>query len=768
MHVAGTGIFWTTIAIVTITLFLVTLIGRLWSGFFPRPFQPQARFYLAPVLGLSTLIIVASLAGRFLPFGGSMIVPLLTLFFLVLAIVMEKKRRRAFEHALTVSLFGMVCGVSVLAPLFVYGAMNAHNDTFTYLVHGNWLQEHAFSEVITPEAMTPQNSQIGVYQHGNFRMGGSYLLGFMQGLFHIRWSYEVYPSIVITALASCLFALGFLLFRLLAPFSRSNRLMLLALPAFSFGGLVFGANMGFMPQTVGLASGSALVFAIGHLFQWTTATKSSRSVVARAAIPLSLLFTASVMAYSEFAPFLLASMLGSAALLALRYRVWSNLLLLVVILLGLSALLLNTEIVRSYMALKEQSNAIVGSPVEWSLPGFFAHALGVHGGAWEAFQWANPEKEGSRSFFAGWFLLVLVTLIVLGGSRALRHSASRPPLMPAAIVLLLSLCGLLYFRYLVPSPFPTGVGQSWSQFKLSEWVNPFMMALLLCCMAALRVGREKLFDRSLRVLFMMTLTIATITSLERIRPLMSYYKGVHDLNRFYIDFRNMVLAASPKHERIYLDLGGNDLKFRQMAALYLFDREVASDWHDDGYIYQMLSPQSGIQKLRQGDLLVEPIGPNCWLSEGKEIGPFRTGMFNGHPGRIRIASITGAYDCENDGKNRWYWVEKKIDFTLESSPLSKQNIRTKLSFGYQTRGNQTLTVQIINHNRSSRKYLLKSAGMGIERFDQLLDLSPDEIENISIETDGKATPLGNGDNRVAAWVIRDVQITPAFDNQNSL
>lgn len=768
MHVAGTGIFWTTIGTVTLTLSLVTLIGRLWSVFFPRMFQPQARFYLAPVLGLSTLIIVASLAGRLLPFGGSMMVPLLTLFFLVLAIFIEKERRRAFEHALTVSLFGIVCGVSVLVPLFVYGAMNAHNDTFTYLVHGNWLQEHAFSEVITPEAMTPQNSQIGVYQHGNFRMGGSYLLGFMQALLHIRWSYEVYPSIVITALASCLFALGFPLFRLLAPFSKSKRFMLLALPAFSFGGLVFGANLGFMPQTVGLAAGSALIFAIGHLFAWATATKRSRAVIARTAIPLALLFTGSVMAYSEFAPFLLASMLGSAVLLALRYRAWSNLLLLVAILLGLSALLLNTEILRSYMALKQQATAVNGSPLEWSIPGFLAHALGVHGGVYEAFQWSNPEKIGSRSFFVGWFLLVLVTLIVIGGSRALRHSNRRPPLMPAALLLLFSLFGFLYFRYVVPAPFPTGVGQSWSQFKLSEWVNPFMMAILLSSMAAFRVGREKLFDRSLRVLFMITLTIATITSLERIRPLMQYYQGVHDLNRFYLDFRHTIIASSPKHERVYLDLGGNDLKFRQMATFYLFDREVVSDWHDDGYIYQMLSPQSGIQKLRQGDLLVEPIGPNCWLSEGKEIGPFRTGIFNGHPGRIRIASITGAYDCEHDGRNWWYWVEKKVDLTLLSSMVSKQKIRTKLSFGYQTRGNQTLTLQIITRDKRCQEYLLKSSGNFIERFERVFAIPPDEIEKISIETDGKATPLGNGDNRVAAWVIRDVQITPAFHNQNSL
>jgi len=45
-------------------------------------------------------------------------------------------------------------------------------------------------------------------------------------------------------------------------------------------------------------------------------------------------------------------------------------------------------------------------------------------------------------------------------------------------------------------------------------------------------------------------------------------------------------------------------------------------------------------------------------------------------------------------------------------------------------------------------------------FDQVIDLPPIELAGISIETDGKASPLGNGDTRMAAWIVSNVTITP--------
>ena len=74
------SIFWTTLLSVAAVLGLATLIGRAWGGLFPYRLRGAARFYLAPVLGLATLTIIASLLGRILPLGNSVLDDLESLF----------------------------------------------------------------------------------------------------------------------------------------------------------------------------------------------------------------------------------------------------------------------------------------------------------------------------------------------------------------------------------------------------------------------------------------------------------------------------------------------------------------------------------------------------------------------------------------------------------------------------------------------------------------------------------------------------------------
>jgi hypothetical protein len=135
-------------------------------------------------------------------------------------------------------------------------------------------------------------------------------------------------------------------------------------------------------------------------------------------------------------------------------------------------------------------------------------------------------------------------------------------------------------------------------------------------------------------------------------------------------------------------------------------------------------------------------------------------MSNGDNGQIRIASVTGAYGRESDGNNWWYWVERKVSFKLQPLFVPKDVTQTKLRFKYGTRGKQTLTLQITKRNGSNQKIMLQSKGDEDAMFEKIIDLPPIELAEVSIETDGKASPLGNGDSRVAAWVIRNLNINP--------
>jgi hypothetical protein len=55
--------------------------------------------------------------------------------------------------------------------------------------------------------------------------------------------------------------------------------------------------------------------------------------------------------------------------------------------------------------------------------------------------------------------------------------------------------------------------------------------------------------------------------------------------------------------------------------------------------------------------------------------------------------------------------------------------------------------------------LVQSKGDALERFEKLIDVPANELAEISVETDGIASPLGSADHRVAAWVVRNVTVS---------
>ena len=753
------SIFCTTVLSVAVILVSATLIGRALGGLFPYRLRSPARFYLAPVLGLAVLTIIASLLGRILPLGNSVLVPVIVASLIAWALFRESSTTQAFRHSLWVSVFGIVCGASVLAPLLAFGAFNAHNDGFTYLAHSNWLQAHAFGDTITAEQVTPLTTQVALYQQEGFRMGGSFLLALAQSLLNLQWSHEVYPAVVISGIAACCLAIGFPLAQPLRPVRRRTRLALLALPAFTLGGLVFGANLGFLPQTVGLSMGAGLLFAVGPSLRWVSFSRPSSGETAKAALPAVALLSAAVFAYSELAPFLLAAVLGSGFLISLCFPTWGRVVVYTGLLLGLSTLLLNTELIRAYGALRTQSGVIVGSPVDWSLLGYAAHAFGVHGGAWDGFQWTLPESAESNFFFLGVAITSLLGVIVLLGSRSIVGMTLNGVLLPAAVVLVIFCAGLLYFRYFVPSPFPKGHGQSWSQFKLADWAHPFAMAFVLLAVVHLQQRMRRHFEHVVTLLFVLGLVSATLIGVARTTPLIQYYGGTRDLNRFYQDFRQTVLANCPRSASVYLALNGQHHKFRQMAVYFLPDRVTTSDWMDDGYIFARLPDERRTQALSTGECVVEPVAQGGWLSKGATVGPFRIGIFDGQ-GRVRIASADGVYDREIDGNNWWHWVERKVIFQLQPLYISEEATQAKIHFEYGTRGKQTLTVHIRTRDGSSRQFLLHSQGDAPATFEKIIDLPPGELTEFSIETDGQASRLGERDARMAAWFVRNLTVTP--------
>ncbi|MGM9452441.1 hypothetical protein ACTAZI_03805 [Legionella bozemanae] len=765
----GTNIFWMTIAGVSVLTFIATVLGRGCAAFLPYRLKSAASFYLSPILGLALLTIIASLLGRYLPLGNTIFLPLLLIILLIGVIIREQDPWQLSSHALMMSVFTFLCGSSLLLPLYLYGGFNAHNDAFTYLAHSNWLQTHAFYEQISPNSITPSTTQVVLYQNLDLRMGASFLLALVQALLHLQWSYEAYPTVAIVSIASCCLAIGFPLVGILRTMPRFLQLVLLSLPGFSLGGLVFGAHFGFLPQTLGIALGAALLFTLGPLFQ-RLKTIRPPLLLLQPALPCALLFSAAVYAYSEFLPFLLFGVLASGLLVAWRFHAWKNFTLFYLIFLLFSLVILNTELMRTYSALRLQSHTIVGTPVDWTLVGYLAHALGIHGGAWDIFQWTKPDYTGkdifqwtdpsyvNRYILSGYCIFLLVLACLTLRVNQLKRFVLNGVFLPTIMVLLVLGAGFIYFRYFVQTPLPIGKRQSWSQFKLSDWSHPFLMAILLFAFASWWQFRKWLFYVTISVVLFIGLSSALWMSMMRIQPLLAEYENINNLDHFYLNLRKEVLANCPPSVPIYLAIPTND-KLKQMMAYFLADRELNSDWHNDGYISPWLPLAKKSPHLQKEQCVIESVNHKIFLEKGMAIGPIKLGILPGES-RVHIVDVSGTYDKENDKYNWWRWVEHKAHFKLLPLFISKKIKHTRLQFEYSTRGQQQLTLHIMTKNGAYKNIVVDSKGDELLAFNQIINLSPNELTEIVIETNGKASPLSSSDQRKAALIIRNLSVRP--------
>jgi hypothetical protein len=101
-----------------------------------------------------------------------------------------------------------------------------------------------------------------------------------------------------------------------------------------------------------------------------------------------------------------------------------------------------------------------------------------------------------------------------------------------------------------------------------------------------------------------------------------------------------------------------------------------------------------------------------------------------------------------------------VIFDLQPQYVSKDLSLTKLRFEYATRGEQTLTLRVSTRNGLSRTFSLTSVESELFTFEEIIDLPPSEVAEISIETDGQASRLGEQDSRNAAIIIRNVTVAP--------
>jgi hypothetical protein len=620
--IMGNELFWITVFITVTLSILVNILGDFWTRLLPKSLTVNAKNYLAPALGFATLIILNTVIATIIPIGSIKIVIWILILVVVILAVYSKDKKKIFQRGLIFSIYSLICGFAILFPVLLYGAYDAHNDTFTYLVHSQWLQDNAFSNNINTDNVTPYDSQVYLYQTDKLRMGGSFLLSFIQSAYNLDWSYKAYPGLMIVLVSTCCLGSGFPISQIFNTISRKKVLGLTILGSFGFGGLIFAANFGFLPEVIGLALGTALLLLIGFNLDWIGKENPPTKLIITSSIPLSILFAAVTYAYSELILFVLLSIILTIIISILIHKTYKQFLVFSSSLFGISLVILNLELLRTYSAIRKQFGAVVGDPIDWSIFGFIGHIIGIHGGAWDINTWAENGYNNKLLIYIGIIIIIVVTGFLVFGLIKNRKTIISIKLIPIFICLLIFLIGIIYYRFFAGSPFKVGVGQSWSQFKLSDWAGPFFIIIFLTAFTSVNKLKGKIYTILLTILIIIGLIGTGYISMLRMNFIVDYYQ-TKDLNMFYTNFRDTVNSVCMNDSAIYLEFDDSDIKFRQMALLYLNDKNVKSNWSNDGYIFYYIKEEKINQTVSNSDCVIRKTKKLENNMIGKEIGRFQ-------------------------------------------------------------------------------------------------------------------------------------------------
>jgi len=105
-------------------------------------------------------------------------------------------------------------------------------------------------------------------------------------------------------------------------------------------------------------------------------------------------------------------------------------------------------------------------------------------------------------------------------------------------------------------------------------------------------------------------------------------------------------------------------------------------------------------------------------------------------------------------------VKEGADFQLLPTFVPPSAMRATLKFDYVTLSEQTLAVKVESRDGASQQFLVPSRGGALETFETRVDLPPSRLSQVIIQTNGKASVIGNGDPRTVTMRIGNLAIKP--------
>jgi hypothetical protein len=669
----------------------------------------------------------------------------------------SENKKELCLNSLIMSIFALIGGGTLWAMLIQFGSFNPYNDTFTYLCHGQWLQDHGFRTSVVEagtatlkEPMNPWLTQIAFYQSDHLRMGSSFFLGFLQAASFAEWSYIVYPCFV----AIPLLLSGWLLAGTIEVFSKIKRIYSLwfgALFCLLTNGISYGAIAGFPPQIYGL------VFAMGSIviLEISLNDKNHSRLLS---IFSGIFIAASIHCYSELTPFVgLTCLLITIRHLAFnRQRI--NPITKALVSAATGAALINFEAIRVFKALVIQAEAFVGWPIVWDVPTFFAHALGFYPGS----KGESINLFGNVAFLNLIFLGILFVIFLIGFKSTLSKKALVTELNWSIIFFLAPIVAFfVYFRWFVESPWDVGSGQTWNQFKLTQWASWAMSLIFFRGLAEmiLKKGKAKILALS----FLGAASVWVIVNQSRISeqssiPVLEQTSSKKNPFLTYQTLLNAVKGNYDEKAVIYLNLGGVNHKSRQMISYFLKDYTLVSNWTDDVYIGYLLPLKIRNFDRHDADFYISLTDSNLYDQEKSNNIPWE--ISDNYSASLQIDSIHGPYNIERNKADWWIWTDKHLEIETTIFLADKNTSDLYLTFDYvSTVSDFDLRVEVTNLD-SGKTYYNKTLNLNQNGQTVLPKISITDQEvrlKLRFSSENSAVKVSIQDPRKLLYMIKNLK-----------
>jgi len=398
--------------------------------------------------------------------------------------------------------------------------------------------------------------------------------------------------------------------------------------------------------------------------------------------------------------------------------------------------------------------AQIGWPVLWDALGFIAFPFGfklAYGpGFWILGQYVTPVV------FIVFFIAFAYFLV------ASFKKKPSPSFLVHISILTVFLSAFIYFRYFVEPASKIEVGHTFLQFKIAKWSSLFCVTL----MGAATAFYVKRFQSKIPAVLLGSFVLFSIIANMLIVPKNITQNFLSETGYSYAPFTSFLgiremVKDIPPDDVIYLKFGFEHYPLRQLAVYALYDRRLASDYTDDGFICGFLPEKDRVMPFNEASWVIEYAEPGKKYLKPRvgNLGLLRASDFrNG----LYLSSVKDGFNRETKGKDIWYWSAKTMTFEYKRLKGMDEVKKVRIRFKHKSSSPQRNLKITIDGDKTST-FNIKTYDRSHEFISEPVSVNGNSLK-IRFTTDGKTTRLSDTDSREASFQIQNFKLEPLNTN----